>query len=201
MLDRHALHVLTPFLEATARLLRNRGISADRVTIAAFLIGIGGAAAVGLHHYYVGLALILLNRIGDGVDGIIARSDGPTDRGAFLDICLDFLFYSAVVAGFAWADPGANALAAAVLIFSFVGTGTSFLAYAIMAERRSIVNRGLPNKGFYYLGGLAEGTETILFFVLFCLFPDYFPVLAWVFAVLCLSAAAVRIIYGYLSLN
>lgn len=201
MLDRHALHVLAPFLEAIARRLRNRGISADRVTIVAFVAGIGGAAAISLGHYFFGLALILLNRIGDGVDGIIARSDGATDRGAFLDICLDFLFYSAVVIGFAMADPDANALAAAVLIFSFVGTGTSFLAYAIMAERRSIINRRLPDKGFYYLGGLAEGTETIFFFMLFCLFPDHFPMLAWVFAVMCLAAAAARIVYGYRSLE
>ena len=51
------------------------------------------------------------------------------------------------------------------------------------------------------LGGLAEGTETILFFVLFSLFPGYFPFLAWTFAVVCLVAAAARIMYGYRSLK
>jgi phosphatidylglycerophosphate synthase len=196
MLDRHALHIFKPLLESTARLLRKRGIKADQVTVAAFIAGIGGAAAVSLQWYLLGLCLILLNRIGDGIDGILV-----TDRGAFLDICLDFIFYAVVVLGFGMADPTGNGLAAAVLIFSFVGTGSSFLAYAIMAERRSIMNRRLPHKGFYYLGGLAEGTETIIFFALFCLFPTYFAPLAWIFAVVCLFAAGARIIYGYNSLK
>jgi hypothetical protein len=106
-----------------------------------------------------------------------------------------------VVLGFALADPARNSLAAAFLIFSFVGTGSSFLAYAIMAERRSLTDQRLPNKGFYYLGGLAEGTETIIFFMIICLFPDLFPVLAWIFGVICLLATAARIIYGYNTLD
>lgn len=201
MLDRHALDFFKPLLDSAARLLRNRGVRADHVTIAAFFIGIAGAAAIASHHYIWGLFLILINRIGDGVDGIIARADGVTDRGAFLDICLDFIFYSAVVLAFAWADPARNGLAAAALIFSFVGTGSSFLAFAIMAERRSIANQRLPNKGFYYLGGLAEGTETILFFVMICLVPSAFPVLAWIFSGICLFAAAARIVHGYKTLS
>ncbi len=55
----------------------------------------------------------------------------------------------------------------AFLLFSFInGTGSSFLAYAIMAERSG--SAGLPaqqghkRKGFFYLGGLTEGAETIL---------------------------------------
>lgn len=196
MLDRQALHLLHPFLESMARLLRKRGINADQVTIVAFTIGIGGAAAIALQHYLFGLLFILLNRLGDGVDGIIARSDGVTDRGAFLDICLDFIFYSAVVFGFALADPAGNGLPAAALILSFVGTGSSFLAYAILAERRSLTNLRLPDKGFYYVSGLAEGTETIIFFVLFCLFPSSFQVLAWIFAGICLLATIARIVHG-----
>lgn len=201
MLDRQSLQFFKPLLEATAGLCKKMGLTADQVTIIGFIIGIGGAAAIACQHYLIGLLLVLFNRIGDGVDGIIARSEGTTDRGAFLDICLDFIFYSAVVFGFALADPDNNGLAAAALIFSFIGTGVSFLAFAIMAERRSLINQRLPNKGFYYLGGLAEGTETILFFVLFCLFPSSFPILAWIFAALCLLAAIARIIYGYKTLN
>jgi hypothetical protein len=105
------------------------------------------------------------------------------------------------VFAFALADPQNNALPAAALIFTFVGTGASFLAFAILAERRSLTSLRLPNKGFYYLGGLAEGTETVIFMALFCLFPSFFPILAWLFAAICLCAAAVRIIYGYLVLR
>ena len=200
MLDRYSLQLLSPRLESIARLLAQKGVKADHITISGFFVGMAGAAAISLRYYFLGLLLILLNRLGDGLDGPLARMTGPTDRGAFLDITLDFIFYSAVIAGFALAEPAKNALPATILIFSFIGTGSTFLAYAIMAERRSIRNLKLPKKGFYYLGGIAEGTETILFLILFCLFPSLFSLFAWIFALLCMLATTIRIIYGYNSL-
>jgi len=201
MLDRYSLQLLSPRLESIARLLAQKGVKADHITLGGFFVGMAGAAAISLRYYFLGLLLILLNRLGDGLDGPLARMTGPTDRGAFLDITLDFIFYSAVIAGFALAEPANNALPATILIFSFIGTGSTFLAYAIMAERRSIKNLKLPQKGFYYLGGIAEGTETILFLTLFCLFPSLFSLFAWIFALLCMLATTIRIIYGYNSLR
>lgn len=201
MLDRYSLQLLSPRLESIARLLAQKGVKADHITLGGFFVGMAGAAAISLRYYFLGLLLILLNRLGDGLDGPLARMTGHTDRGAFLDITLDFIFYSAVIAGFALAEPAKNALPATILIFSFIGTGSTFLAYAIMAERRSITNLKLPQKGFYYLGGIAEGTETILFLILFCLFPSLFSLFAWIFALLCMLATTIRIIYGYNSLR
>ncbi len=201
MLDRYSLELIKPGLQRLARLLARIGVRADQVTIASFLVGLLGVALIAGQHYLPGLLLILLNRLGDGIDGCLARINGSTDRGAFLDISLDFIFYSAVVFGFSLADPAVNSLAAAFLIFSFVSTGATFLAFAIMAERRSISDTRLPGKGFYYLGGLAEGTETIAFFILVCLLPSSFPLLAWIFGTLCLISASARIIYGYKTLD
>jgi phosphatidylglycerophosphate synthase len=201
MLDRLSLRLLDPVLQTSARFLAARGVRPDQLTITAFLIGLLGACCIAFSYYLSGLVLILLNRLGDGVDGPLARLSRATDRGAYLDIVLDFIFYSAIVFAFALADPPKNALPAAALIFTFVGTGASFLAFAILAERRSITSLRLPDKGFYYLGGLAEGTETVIFMVLCCLFPAFFPLLAWVFAAICLGATAVRVIYGYLVLR
>ncbi len=195
MLDHFALKLAKPLLEKTATTLAPR-MTADQVSILGFMAGIGGAAAIALQYFYAGLLLIILNRFADGVDGALARIKGVTDSGAYLDISLDFIFYSAVVFGFALADPGKNSLAAAALIFSFVGTGSSFLAYAILAERRKLTNLRLPNKGFYYLGGIAEGTETTLFFALFCLFPGSFAALAWLLAVICWISTCLRITYA-----
>lgn len=201
MLDRLSLRLLDPLLQSSARFLAGLGVRPDQVTIAAFLTGLLGACCIAFEYYFFGLLLILLNRLGDGIDGPLARLSRATDRGAYLDIVLDFIFYSAIVFAFALADPQNNALPAAALIFTFVGTGASFLAFAILAERRSLTSLRLPNKGFYYLGGLAEGTETVIFMVLFCLLPSFFPILAWLFAAICLCAAVVRIIYGYLVLR
>jgi len=201
MLDHISLKLAKPLLESTARTLASRNISADQVSAFGFIIGLTGAAAIGFHYYICGMILILINRLADGIDGTLARMKGATDSGAYLDICLDFIFYSAVVFGFALADPTQNSLAAAALIFSFVGTGSSFLAYAIMAERRKLTNLRLPNKGFYYLGGIAEGTETILFFVLFCLFPGSFTTLAWILTAICWLSTILRIFSSYTTLT
>jgi len=126
--------------------------------------------------------LLLLNRLADGLDGELARLSQPSDGGAFLDITLDFIFYAMFPLGFAMFAPQTNALPAAVLIASFVGTGASFLAFSGQAEKQGMEHPDFAYKGFYYLNGLAEGTETILVFVLMCLLPSHFALIAYVFA-------------------
>jgi phosphatidylglycerophosphate synthase len=122
MLDRWALGLLAPPM-ALARGLVRTGVGADAVTFAGFGIGLAGAAAIALQAYGTGLALLLASRLCDGLDGAVARLTQTTDRGAFLDIALDFLFYASVPLAFAVADPAANALPAAVLLAAFIGTG------------------------------------------------------------------------------
>lgn len=201
MLDKWTLKLVKPPLLQTAKVLLRLGITANQVTVAGFLIGMLALALLAFKLYLSGLICILINRICDGLDGSLARLSSPSDGGAFLDITLDFIFYSAVVLGFAIAEPEQNSLAAAALIFSFVGTGSTFLAFGIMAERKNILSISYPNKGFYYLNGLAEGTETIIFLVLFCIFHDSFPVLAWIFSSICFLSTAIRIISGYSTLQ
>jgi hypothetical protein len=98
---------------------------------------------------------------------------------------------------FAVAAPEVNALPGAVLLAAFVGTGTSFLAYATLAEKRGEKSTAYPSKSFYYLGGLTEGTETIAIFVLMCLFSQHFPLLAYIYASLCTLTTATRILAGW----
>ncbi|WP_163336385.1 CDP-alcohol phosphatidyltransferase family protein [Desulfopila sp. IMCC35008] len=197
MLDRWTSQWLRPFLESGAGHLLRKGIRPDQVTVAGFVTGMLGAAAIAFGWHAVGLICILVNRCSDGLDGALARQSRASDAGGYLDIVLDFIFYSAVVFAFALADPEQNSLAAAALLFSFMGTGCSFLSFAIMAERRGLKNMKYPHKGFYYLGGLAEGTETILFMSAFCLFPLHFPALAWIFTGICLMTTVTRVIGGY----
>jgi phosphatidylglycerophosphate synthase len=197
MLDRVALALLTPALRGLARRIARAGIGADAVTLAGFAAGMAGALAIALEHPLAGLGLMLASRTLDGLDGAVARLGTPTDRGAFLDIALDFLFYASIPLAFAIADPAANALAAAALLAAFVGTGSSFLAFAILAERRGIANPRLPSKGFYYLGGLTEATETLSCFVLMCLWPGLFAVWAFGFAGLCVVTIVTRLWAGW----
>lgn len=193
MLDGAARRLIGPGLDRLGARLAERGASADQVTVAGFVLGLAAAAAVAVELYALGLLLVLASRLCDGVDGAVARHTQMTDRGGFLDIVLDFAFYGAIPLAFALARPEANALAAAALLFSFYVNGASFLAYAVMAERRRLATDRRGQKSLYFTAGLAEATETIVAFLLFCLFPAAFAPLAYAFAALCLVTAASRI--------
>ena len=197
MLDRPAQALIAPALQAAGRWLVRHGGTADAITWAGFALGLAAAACIALQQPLAGLALILVSRLMDGLDGTVARLTAPTDRGAFLDITLDFLFYASVPLAFALADPGANALPAAVLLAAFIGTGSSFLAFAVLAERRGLQASAYPNKGLYYLGGLTEGSETLICFALMALWPAQFAALAYGFAALCALTIATRIHAGW----
>ena len=192
MLDAYARKFIDPPLEAIGRRLATSGVTANAVTVAGFGFGLGAGAAIAFEYYLLGLALFGLNRVADGIDGAVARAVGITDLGGYLDIVLDFLVYAAVVLGFAAARPE-NALIAALLLASFIGTGTTFLAFSIMAAKRGLITQERGVKSLYYLGGLTEGTETIIFIVAICLAPDLFPLLGLIFAAACLITTAARI--------
>ena len=197
MLDRVALQLLRPTLNAAARGLARAGLHADDVTLIGFAIGIGAAVAIAFEQFVPGLLLMLASRLCDGIDGALARLTVPTDRGGFLDITLDFLFYASIPLAFAVARPGANALAAAVLLAAFIGTATTFLAFATLAAQRGLKSAAYPTKGIYYLGGLTEGTETLTCFVLMCLWPAQFALFAYGFAALCGVTIATRLWAGW----
>ena len=196
MFDRAANAALMPLLMAGARALARAGIGADALTLTGFAIGMAGAAAIVLQAHSLGLVLLLASRLADGLDGPLARLTQATDRGAYLDITLDFLFYASVPLAFALADPLANALPAAVLLAAFIGTGSSFLAFAALAQKRGIASIEHPNKGLYYLGGLTEAGETLVCFALMCLWPDRFAWWAYGFAALCALTTVMRIVGG-----
>lgn len=197
MLDRAVQQALRPLMTRAARGLVRLGVGADAISVAGFATGMAAAGAIAVQQYLPGLALLLLSRLMDGLDGAVARATRPTDRGGFLDITLDFLFYAAIPLAFALADPATNALPAAVLLASFIGTGSSFLAFAIVAEKRQLHSIAFPDKSFYFLGGLTEATETIVAFAAMCLWPTWFPAIAYGFAALCGITIALRIGWGW----
>ena len=195
MIDKQVRRLIDTPLTRLAKVMIRLGLDADKVTFIGFAIGVLAGIAIMFEQMGAGMALILLSRLCDGLDGTIARLQEPTDRGAFLDISLDFLFYSFIPLSFAVQD-SANALAAAFLIFSFIGTGTSFLSYAAIAEKSGIDSEAKGQKGIYYLGGLTEGTETIIFLCICCYWPHHFIIFATIFACLCLITTAIRLYRG-----
>jgi phosphatidylglycerophosphate synthase len=197
MLDRTLLALTKPLVDSIGARLHKQGITANQLSFIG--AGFGALAALLIAAGFIMTAIVplLLNRLLDGLDGAVARHGMPSDRGAFLDIALDFLFYAAIPLAFAFCNPAANALAAAVLLASFIGTGVSFLAYAVMAAKRGETNTAYPSKGFYYLGGLTEGFETVACFVTMCFWPQHFAFIAYIYAAMCCVTTLTRLVAGW----
>ena len=187
MLDTPLRRHIDPPVERLAARLAAAGIGANAVTWTGFAIGATAAGAIAMEAYLAGLALILLSRLCDGLDGAVPRATegaggGGTDLGGYLDIVLDFAFYGLVPLGFVLADPASNGVAGAALLTAFYVNGASFLAFALIAEKRGVSAEARGSKTFLYTVGLAEATETLIAFALMCLFPASFAVIAFVFA-------------------
>ncbi|WP_026613334.1 CDP-alcohol phosphatidyltransferase family protein [Ensifer aridi] len=190
---------LDPILNRIGAALAERGASADAITILGFVLGLAAAVLIAERVYSWAVVLILVSRLCDGLDGAVARASGKTDFGGFLDIVLDFAFYGAIPLAFIVADPEANGLAGGLLLFAFYVNGASFLAYAVMAEKRVMTTDARGAKSLYFTTGLAEATETIAVFLASCVFPGWFPALASIFAIICLYTALSRIVLARLT--
>ena len=202
MLDKFITPVIKPLLTPVVMLMHKRGITADQLTVVGFLVGLLALPLLAFGMWYGALVAIALNRILDGLDGALARyANQSSSAGGFLDITLDFLFYAAIPLGFILANPEQNAIAGSLLLATFIGTGSSFLAFAIAAEKFKLEKPQFKYKSFYYLNGLTEGTETIALFIAFCIWPQHFAVMASIFAIACGITIFTRIHGGYHTLK
>ncbi len=196
MFDAKIRPFIDRLLNPVGRKLVGCGVTANQVTFIGAVFGLFAAGCVAFQLFDFAFWLILLNRLSDGLDGAIARASRSTDFGGYIDIVSDFLFYSAVPFAFAIALPE-TALSAAFLIFSFIGTATSFLGFAILAEKHHISTETRGKKAFYYLGGLTEGVETILVLLAMVIWPSYFIFMAFGFGLLCWGTTITRIYAAY----
>jgi len=192
MLDTTLRPVIDAPLNAAGRYLAAAGAGANAVTLAGLVTGIAAGVAIAFAEFWAGFALIVVNRVLDGLDGAVARATHTTDRGGYLDIVVDYVFYGSVPLAFALADPARNAIPAAALLAAFCLTATSFLAFAAIAAKRGLETAAHGRKSFFYSTGLVEGTETIALFLLMAALPGRFPAIAWIFAALCVVTTLQR---------
>ena len=185
MFDAKLRPLIDPPLDRLGGILAGWGVAATTLTFTGLALGLAGAVAIAFGQFALGLALIVVNRLFDGLDGAVARANGPTSLGGYFDIVADFAFYVSIPLAFGLFDP-ANAQAALVLVASFVLTGVSFLAFAVIAAERGEETAAHGKKSFFYSTGLAEGGETIAVFIAFALFPEWFVPIAYGYAALCL---------------
>ncbi len=194
MLDGMMRTLIDPVVNRWGKGLAARGWTADGMTAVGLALSLGAAAVIALGWPgWLALVPLLAGRVADGLDGAIARATRKTDLGGYLDIVADFLFYGAVPFAFALRDPGQNALSASFLLLSFYVNGSSFLGYAVLAEKRGMTTASRGEKSLYFTSGVLEGSETILFFAALCLWPGLAAPLSWGFGTLCLVTAGARV--------
>ena len=198
MLDAKLRPLIDPPLNALGRRLASLGIGANSITMTGMIVGLGAGVMIAYSHFAIALALILASRLLDGLDGAVARATRISDFGGYLDIVADFSFYVAVPVGFAFAAPD-NMPFALLLVASFTLTGISFLSYAVLAAKRGLETSEHGRKSFFYNTGLAEGTETIAAFLLMCLFPGHFPLIASIYTVMCLVTVFQRSLAAFMT--
>ncbi len=198
MLDAKLRPLIDPPLNALGRRLASLGIGANSITMTGMIVGLGAGVMIAYSYFAAGLALILVSRLLDGLDGAVARATKISDFGGYLDIVADYAFYIAVPVGFGFAAPD-NMPFALLLVASFTLTGISFLSFAVLAAKRGLETSDHGQKSFFYNTGLAEGTETIAAFLLMCLFPGHFPLIAAIYAIICLLTVFQRSLAAFMT--
>jgi len=210
VLDRQARAVLARPLEVAARLLDRPGITPDRLTVVGLLVGLACAAAAAAQWWWPALLLWGASRWLDGFDGPLARRraarEGTTPGGAggFLDITADMVVYAATTLGVLvgvtlaagdGASPWRTWAPFVAVLATYYVNGAAFLAFSSVAERV-----GAPiddGRSLSFLGGLAEGTETVVVHALWLLLPGVAWAVAWVWAVVVALSAGYRVLGGY----
>lgn len=199
MLDTAARRLTGPVLDRAAKRISATGISATTITVVGWLVGVGACVAVTRGTWTLALVLWLLNRVLDGLDGAVARQAGPSDLGGFLDILADFSIYSGFVLAIAIEIPTAR-LACVALLVSYYISGTAFLALSSILERLHF-EQHRDARSFRFIGGLAEGTETVITYALITLLPQHAEIIVWVFAAVVALTALQRLAEGIVTLQ
>jgi phosphatidylglycerophosphate synthase len=198
MLDRRLRRYVDRPLRAVAKRAAALGVRAGWVTAFGFVAGAGACLAIAMGQRMPALALWLANRVADGLDGAIARQTRVTDRGGYIDIVADFAVYGGFVVGVAYARPDAR-LAAVALLGAYYVSGAAFLAWSSLAERRA---RAAPDdRSLHFVGGIAEGFETIVVYSLLCVWPAATAEILWAFAVAVAVTAVQRVHFAWRSLS
>lgn len=194
MLDRQARSALAPTLARSAALLERAGATPTQLTIAGFAVGALAVVAAGAAAWWLALALWLVNRLVDGLDGALARATGAmTPLGGFADVVADFTVYGAFVVGCAVGQPDAR-LAALVLLATYYVNGVAFLALDGIAGRQDIDLGAADGRSFVFVRSLTEGFETVVAHALFVLVPSRMAPLMWGFSALVLVSIAQRMV-------
>ncbi|MDQ3628530.1 MAG: CDP-alcohol phosphatidyltransferase family protein [Actinomycetota bacterium] len=207
MLDARARRLLDPPLARAAVLVDRPAVTPNRLTLLGLLSGLASAATAAGQLWWWALGLWLFSRLMDGLDGPLARhrrtaDDGGSESGGFLDVTADFVVYGAGVTGVAigaTSGYGASWLPFLLVLLAYYVNGTAFLAFSSIAERTG--RQRDDGRSLSFLGGLAEGTETIVVHAWWLAVPGQAGTIAAIWAAVVAVSATQRIVTGFRDLS
>ena len=182
--------------------LVGRHASPDVLTIAAFFAGSACAALLWAGFTPFALALWILNRVLDGLDGVVARrTSRMSDSGGYLDIVLDFVVYALVPLSMAFASPTLALPCALYLGAAYVNASTWMYLSALLEKRGRGASATGASTSVAMPAGIFEGTETIILYTLMIVAPGWRYVLLLLGAGLVVAGAALRFFQGIRTLR
>jgi phosphatidylglycerophosphate synthase len=190
MLDTQARALYRPGFDRVAEQAAKLGVTAPAVTAAGLAVGVAACFAVALEQWLLALALWLVNRALDGLDGALARRAGPTDLGGMLDFLADFVVYAGFVVAVAIAIPDTR-VACTVLLAAYLLNNVALLSFASLIEKRRLALG--DERSLRFTTGLAEGSETVVAYTAICLLPAHAGTIAWIFSAMVLFTVGQRV--------
>lgn len=168
------------------------------VTALALVAGLLAAWFAFTQSYSAAFGFWILNRVLDGLDGLLARlHDKQSDFGGYVDILTDFIVYAALPLGLVVGSPSSERyLALAFMLASFYVNTASWMYLAAILEKRAAHDPATQTT-IVMPAGLIGGFETIIAYGIFLLFPTYITILFSIFAALVLITILQRLIWAW----
>jgi phosphatidylglycerophosphate synthase len=185
--DERVRAILPRAVKPVTRLLVRAGVTPNLMSALAFALAIAAVVLVATGLSWPGICVWLVSRVGDGLDGILARETGrATAFGGYLDITLDMMAYSLMVIGFAVARPDLGMVWSVILLgYALVITTTLALSNAAAEAGRRVSD---TNRTFQFTTGMAEAGETTVMYVLWVVLPGWLGGLTWLWvAMICVT--------------
>lgn len=178
MIDNHFRAKLPAYVDPLIKLIARTGLTPNQVTILGLAIGLSAALAIAKGYFIFAIALWWFSRLFDALDGIYARAYNKTsDFGAFLDIQLDMLAYSAIILGLYWQFPEFS-LQWMIILLCYVLCISGALGLGSFETQHGIDDHS--GRGLRIATGLAEGGETGITYTVFLLFPSFLGTTSWI---------------------
>jgi archaetidylinositol phosphate synthase len=189
MLDTKARKYIQPLLDLMATSCQRAGISANTLTIAGMLVGVGAAVLVVMGQYVAGFFVLWLSGLIDAADGTLARLTQPSPMGAILDITFDRVVEISMI--LALATRFVDAQLVLLLLAGIIAIAMSlFLSIGAAVANTSV-------KSFHYAPGLGERTEAFICLSLMLLDHARLILWTWVFIAVIVFTMMQRLYHAY----